>query len=112
MSKKKTKRRTMPTQIVLGVNKIKLRPGTLDMEDDRFAHWDAVKGEIVVHTHTKGAEMGNSVIHELVHASLHYRGADLPVKMEERVATILGADIQEFILRNPKVIEWIQKGCP
>lgn len=102
----------MPTHIIIGSKKIKLRVGTEDLENDRYAHFDAVRGEIVIHPSTKGAERGDSVLHEFVHASLHIRGVDLPARSEERVATVLGGDLHELLMRNPELVAWIIKGCP
>lgn len=108
----KTTETGMPTHIVLGSKKIKLRIGTEDLESDRYAHYDAVRGEIVIHPSTKGAERGDSVLHEFVHASLHVRGVDLSNRAEERVATVLGGDLHELLTRNPELVAWIMKECP
>jgi len=101
----------MPTHIILGAKRIKLRTGSDDFPDDRYAHYSPTKNEIVVHPTTTGEDLADSILHEFVHASLHQRGVDLPTRQEERVATVLGGDLLELITRNPELIAWLTKGC-
>lgn len=113
MARKKTPKPEMPSKIILGAKEIGLRVGTTDLADDRYAHFDARRGEIVLHpSTTRGTERGDSVLHEFVHAALHFRGVDLPGRQEERVATVLGADLYELLTRNPELVAWLLKGCP
>lgn len=112
MAKRSKSNPEMPKHIILGAKKIKLRVGTSDLENDRFAHFDYNRQEIVLHPKIGDNDRSDSVMHEFVHASMAFRGVDLPPKTEERVATALGADLQELIMRNRPLIEWIWKGCP
>lgn len=102
----------MPKSIVIGSKRFKLRIGSRDLEDGNYAHFDADRSEIVLHPNASSQDRGDSVLHEFVHLSFHIRGVNVPNKVEEQIATVLGGDLHELLTRNPELVEWIKRGCP
>ena len=108
--KTKGRKIKMPSIIHFGVRKINLV--VCEMADKYWGRW--VSGTRTIEVTDRGilSERGDTVCHELVHAMLCLRGINLPPKVEEQVAIVIGDSFHEITVRNPELIRWIEAGCP
>jgi len=83
---------------------------------DQYGEFDANTNTITLATETSSRELANTLLHELVHASVWYgglkdEGAALEDdKAEEHVVNVITNQLCQILRDNPKVLTLIKKG--
>ena len=84
--------------------------------EENFGEYDSRNNKITIATNTSDRDLANTLLHELIHASVWYgglkdEGAALEDdKHEEHVVNVITNQLCQIFRDNPKVLTLIKKG--
>ena len=104
--------------------KIKISFADVDIEtsddtkfaEENFGEYDSRNNKITISTNSTDRDISNTLLHEIVHASVWYGGlkddgaALEDDKHEEHVVNVLTNQLCQIFRDNPKILTIIQKG--